>query len=73
MKSINQETVFEAVKNAPVFEIAGTTGNGGTVAAISWQFGISGTSKAVSEALVELEKAGKIKGIQTYTDRIFYI
>jgi hypothetical protein len=70
---ITENSVFEAVKAAPEFQIGGTQGNGGTATGISGQFGISGTSKAVSDHLKALHSKGKVKALKTYTDRVYYV
>ena len=60
---INKQSVLQALKSLP---------EGGTTAAVSSKFGISGTSSEVSRHLREMHESGEIKRTITYTDTVFH-
>lgn len=60
---ITKKSVLKALKSLP---------DGGTTAAVSCEFGISGTNSDVSRHLREMYAAGEIKRTITYTDTVFH-
>ena len=60
---ITKQSVLKALKSLP---------KGGTTAAVSGEFGISGTNSEVSRILREMHEAGEVKRTITYTDTVFH-
>jgi len=61
---------MEITKQA-VQQVVEAMPEGGTTAAVSFEFGISGTSSKVSQFLRELYDEGEISRVITYTDTVF--